>query len=228
MPSSDLMDDLHEADILKSSSDENEVLLSETFLEAVENRRADIETRATSEGAIETWLEDQLNERRETAILAEIGAEDPEFLAHYCAVADLTSALAHEEITRIAIVLLQFDDTKPPADGTPEPFLAVRGETLPTIVRLTERGVVYIWRHECEPCDLMKERLEAIFDEQPSDISLFSVYGPDNAELLHDTFDVVGAPTTLFVLDGRVDTRLHSSHPQEIIESEIENLRELS
>jgi hypothetical protein len=55
-----------------------------------------------------------------------------------------------------------------------------------------------------------------------------AVYGPDAPVLLEERYNVVGAPTTLFVLNGRVDARLQGAHEEYKIESEVQKLRELS
>ena len=94
-------------------------------------------------------------------------------------------------------------------------------------MQLTRRAVVYVWQEDCEPCDLVRQTLEDLLDA-PEDIALFAVYGPDWAELLYEEFDVAGAPTTLFVLDGEVDSRLNGPHYPESYEGELETLRELA
>jgi hypothetical protein len=87
---------------------------------------------------------------------------------------------------------------------------------------------VYVWREECRPCDIVREWFEELFPEPPDDIGLYAVYGPDWAETVKEQFDVTVGPTTLFVVDGRVDCRHIGARTKASVEKEIENIRTLS
>lgn len=150
---------------------------------------------------------------------------DPTVLAEYCAVMEL----AEDEADGIAIMALLDQFTDPPADeGGPSAFLPVRGQRLPFLLPGYDAAIVYIWRDDCPPCDVMKGHFESLFESPPSDLFLVSVYGPQCPVLLDERFDVVGAPTTLFVRDGAVDSRYFGAKDRQVIESEIETVRRLS
>jgi hypothetical protein len=70
----------------------------------------------------------------------------------------------------------------------------------------------------------MVEEFEGLIDGWPDEVARLSLFGPDAVETLRERFDVTGAPTTLFVKDGAVDSRLLGSHHQEAIVSELTHL----
>jgi len=154
-----------------------------------------------------------------------IGGLDPTVLAEYCAAMELVDD--EREGIAVMAILDQFRDP-PPVDGSPSAFLPVRGDRLPFLLAGYEAGIVYVWREDCPPCDVMKEDFEDVFESQPDDLLLVSVYGPECPVLLDERFDVVGAPTVLFVRDGRVDSRMVGARERTAIESEIETLRDLA
>jgi hypothetical protein len=80
----------------------------------------------------------------------------------------------------------------------------------------------------CFAVRLFVEAFQVFFtnDEPPGDLLLLAVYGPDCPRLLDREFDVSGAPTTLFTLDGRVDSRFVGAPSTDGLETEIETLRE--
>lgn len=154
---------------------------------------------------------------------------DSSLLDSYAALEEYVDlkAYAVEDRVQLLTALARFRNDSPTA-GAPEAFLSVQGEHLPGLLGLYERAVVYLWRESCDPCDEMRSVLNDVFDRIPPDVMLISVYGPDSPILLEEIYNVVGAPTTLFVLAGRVDARLQGAHEQYKVESEVKKLRELS
>jgi len=111
----------------------------------------------------------------------------------------------------------------PPLEGAPEAFLPVRGDMLQLLAQLYPQVIVYVWREECDPCDLIRGDLDDLVQPGQAGVPLLAVYGPDWAELLHETYGVVGAPSILFLIDGSVDLRLRGPHPAQVIENELAN-----
>lgn len=175
------------------------------------------ELRSTVEGAT--------GSAAEADALLDVAGEHPSILAEYVALSRETP-LAHGERLRALAVFDSFRDP-PPDAGAPDAFLPVSGERLPLLVSLHHRAVVYVWRHDCPPCDLMREDLDDLLDAPPEDLALFAVYGPECAARLHELYDVPGGPATLFFLDGKVDARLYGAHHREVVETEIEKHRTL-
>jgi thiol-disulfide isomerase/thioredoxin len=160
--------------------------------------------------------------------VAGLGPADTPFLVDFATLFEAAPEATAEEVIRWTAVLDQFRADGPPTDGTPEPFLTVSGEKFPSFLELFSPAVVYIWRRDCEPCDVVRADFEAIFEEPPGDIALLSVYGPDNSRMLHEEYDIAGGPTVLFIVDGRVDARLVGAHTRSKLESEIEILRDIA
>jgi thiol-disulfide isomerase/thioredoxin len=223
MQSDELLDTLVETGILEPTARGNSVAVTANFQEFVEETETTLERR---EG-LRDELEARFDDPEAIDALAALGEEDLQFLAQYCALAEWVESLSHDDLVRTVAVLAQFQEPPPRAEGAPDSFLPVRGEQLLTLLQLTRRAVVYVWQEDCEPCDLTRETFEEQLDI-PADIGLFAVYGPDWAELLYEEFDVAGAPTTLFVLDGQVDSRLNGPHYPESYKGELETLRELA
>jgi hypothetical protein len=139
------------------------------------------------------------------------------------------SDLSTPDCLRSTLVVEQFQRSRPRSDGAPDGFLPVRGDQLPLVLTLTPRAVIYVWRDDCDPCDTMRDEFEAIFGRSGDDeLGLYAVEGPEAPELLYERYEVVGAPTTLFVVDGEVDCRLTGAHYRSVIDSEIETLRDVS
>ncbi|MFD1572354.1 TlpA family protein disulfide reductase [Halorubrum laminariae] len=154
---------------------------------------------------------------------------DPRLLATY---ATLRERHPNLSTTRALVASVLLDSSKsgpPPASGAPEGFVPVHGEDAVRLVDLCDRCVVYVWRDDCPPCESMRPNLSDVFGTVPPEgVLALSVYGPDCAALLDEEYDIVGGPTTLFTLEGRVDTRFVGVAETDSIEREIETLRERS
>jgi thiol-disulfide isomerase/thioredoxin len=217
--------------------DENE--LFETLVESgVLSTREDGEVRPSSEfeSTVSRYGERIRDEtdRRDALVAVDtpsgrvadfvsVAEEAPDFVARYLAVRDVAEALGFVESVRVVILLDRFSGPTPPTEGSPEPFLPVAGERLPAMLGIFPVAVVYVWRERCPDCDEMRDALEAVFERGHDSVTLLSVYGPDCAEMLEERYDVVGGPTTLFAVDGTVDSRLQGAHVEEVVEREVDN-----
>lgn len=160
-----------------------------------------------------------------TALRAGVDA-DAGLVARYVALRDRVEDLAPERALALAVVTGHVEDGTPRADGAPDAFLPVDGDDLVDLVALYRRCVVFAWRENCSPCERTREHFDELFaDGPPEDVMCLAVYGPDCPRLLSEEFDVVGAPTILFTLDGAVDSRLVGLPAREALESEVETLR---
>lgn len=218
-----LLATLEVAGVVESPQDGSTVRLAESFTTAVAVRRESLAD-----------LDDELiTSRVETEVTGEhhpllgvVSHAEPSFVARCLALASHTPELAGEEIVRTAVVLDQFADRAPLSDGAPERFLPICGDRIEIAVALSRFAIVYVWREECPPCDVMCREFESRFTKQPEDIALYAVYGPGWSELLSERYDVGGGPTTLFFADAAVDARLVGAHYGATIGHEIEQLRE--
>lgn len=225
MRSDDVLDALIELNVLEQSPDGETLTVSDGFDELVDETRSTLERDESFRDA----LEERFDDPDVVEALARIGEEDLSFVANYCALTERTESLSPDDLVRVTAVLAQIQGSVPRTEGVPDWFLPVRGDQLPTLLQFAPRAIVYVWREECEPCDLMCETFREAFDgDPPDDVALFAVYGPEHSELLYEEFDVSGAPATLFTIGDRVDSRLYGAHYPEAVEGEIEKIRERS
>ncbi len=182
-------------------------------------RRAELSDRAV--GDLEAGLRQYTGEE-EAAFLAEHVPASTDLLARYCAISAFTRGLQVADRVRTVAAISQFDDE---IGGSPTTFLPVRGDHLSVLLDACRAAVGYTWRHDCPPSEAQRETLDAVFDEPPSDIGLFAVCGPNWTDIPRDEYDVTGGPTTLFGLDGRIDSRRVGAQIPEPVESEVDVLR---
>lgn len=70
---------------------------------------------------------------------------------------------------------------------------------------LVERpdAMVTVWKHGCDPCEAMKEDLDAILDTVPADVAVGGIDG-EEASGFRREFDVSAAPSVLLFRDGEL------------------------
>lgn len=131
------------------------------------------------------------------------------------------------ELITVGKALKQFDEHTP-TDGIPRDFVPIEGEHIPSFLDRYPTAVLYFWREDCEPCSVVRERLEKLLDDTltSGDVGLGAIYGPGSAEFIRDQYDVAVAPTTLFCTDGRVDSRVIGAEPLGVYRREIEIILE--
>ncbi|MEF8814569.1 MAG: thioredoxin family protein [Halovenus sp.] len=196
--------------------------LSEEFSEAVSDRAERVRDDGFDPESPDLA---QLDRSRVVAVRRAF-EDDPTLLGTFWALGAFLSDVTFVDILRVLLVLDTLQHPPDREEGVPDSFLAIRGDRLAKFFPFIQHGMVYVWREDCNPCDTIVEQ----FEQLPSDASegtlRLSVYGPAWAELLETEYDVVGAPTTLFVADGTVDARLVGAHPANTIEQEIVTTRE--
>ncbi|MFC7133255.1 MULTISPECIES: thioredoxin family protein [Salinibaculum] len=196
--------------------------LSEQFVDTVEANQAALDGLTPDESVHAVLGLDS------EGPVSELDEADAPFLVEYATLVEMVSDASAEELIRWTAILDQFRADASPTDGSPEPFLDVSGDKLPSYLELFSPAIVYVWREECDPCDIVRGDFENIFGDAPEDIALFSVYGPDNSVMLQERYDVMAGPTVLFMVDGRVDARLVGAHTRETLDSEIDILRDVA
>jgi len=204
-----VIDSLARSGVIEGTG-EKKVQFTEEFATVIEEQRSFLSS--ADESAITERLDPVTGEETVTEAILDVGAESDRIVAEYLALADC-DGLAHADRLRALTVFDQFYSSPPPARGSPDAFLPVRGDRLPLLFEVYDRAIVYIWREDCRPCDAVRNDLDEIFSDQPDDLGLFSVFGPDWAAPLQEKYDVTGGPTTLFIEDGRIDYRVYSAPP---------------
>lgn len=200
------------------------LVLTRPFLDVVEGKRELLE-----EGEQE-WYDpasDAVTEEGMVPDVLDLGWKQSEFLVHFLALSSFTGERLDREWLRTTAVLAQLREPRPRADGAPKAFLPIHGDWLDVFMELFQNAIVYFWRDDCDPCDVMVEEFDDIFDE-PDGLALFAVYGPAHPRLLQEEYDITGGPATMFVVDGEVDTRLYGAQYRNVIDTEIETVREIA
>lgn len=215
------VDRLVESNVIIVDEDDA-VALSSAFEEAVAGYETSFRDRDAEALAGEFADVAAADEARQ---LGSIGEDDPAFVAGYRVLADSVDGLSHEARLQTVVSLDQIRGSPPRAEGAPDASLPVRGDRLETLLKLYPKVVLYVWKEDCDPCDTVRGDLDDIFAEPPDDLAFLSMYGPDDAEILSDLFDVPGAPTTLFIEDGSVVVRLYGAHHTGVYENEVHDLR---
>jgi hypothetical protein len=225
MSATDAVEQLIERDVFRTADDADELRLTESFREAVEQRRETLADRAPADRP--DAVGDALDDPDLAATLTAADVTDPDFLARYVALRTRADDLSATQALTLAVVVGQLVDGRPRDEGAPEAFLPVDGEDLLRLVALQDRCIVYAWREDCPPCETIKSDFADLFaDGPPGDVLPLAVYGPDCPALLDREFDVSVAPTLLFTLHGDVDSRFVGAPSTEGLRAEIRTLRE--
>jgi len=105
-------------------------------------------------------------------------------------------------------------------------LVTTSGQEFSDLVASGENVLALIFKNECDPCDRVRTKLETLHEESklPPELIVVAVPGPDHRHLLHDEFDVIGAPTLLFCQNGRVEMRLTGDVHREQIRSDVKRI----
>lgn len=224
MTSADAVDRLIARGVFETV-DGTELRLADDFRETITEHRETLAAR-DADGVREAVAALTDDDRAVEALC--VGSEyDPDLLSRYVSLADRDADLSPTQALALAVIVGQLEEGAPPSRGAPKAFLPVSGSDLVRLVDLCQRCIVYAWRDDCSPCETVRTDFDEIIGEDPPrDVMPLAVYGPDCARLLEEEYDVVGAPTTLFTLNGQVDARLVGVPERKTLEREIETIRE--
>lgn len=155
--------------------------------------------------------------------LDSIGVEDQRDWSHFALIQEAILSRLPDRLHSPEIVLFiqQIEEGFPPSTAVPDNFLPIYGDQLPPLVEHIDRVIAYVWRHDCPPCERMRESLENV-DFASQEIVGVGIYGPDHPNILRKEYSVVGGPTTLIFKRSDVDVRLHGAYPEEVIAAELD------
>lgn len=210
----ELLDRLLEARVFEAS-DEGDIRPTDAFRRSREECREEV--AALDDGEFDSTLE-------QFATVDGVAESDVGVDVLGDAVAIYRSAGGLDrEGSLLAALALDRIETGERTSGVPHGFVQLDGEDVDGFVRNHEAAVVYFWREDCAPCDGARENFEALLDdgEIPESVGLGAVYGPDSAELLRENYDVGVAPTTLFCVDGAIDSRIVGNPGYDAFQSEV-------
>lgn len=212
-----LLGDLLEAGIFEQSED-GELRPTEAFRRNRETHRAEV--ASLDEDAFDEELSAFAS--ADGATPSDVGVEA---LGDAKAVFDASESLDRER-SLLAAVALQRIETTDAGSGVPDGFVELDGEEIDGFMQTNPAAVLYFWREDCDPCDGVCDILEALLAEGeiPESVGLGAVYGPDCAELARERYQVAVAPTTLFCVDGRIDSRIVGGSEYGVIRTEIRTI----
>lgn len=225
MQSEDVFERLTEADVLVEEVEGriHRVGVTDSFGDAVDDYRDGLDEETVRESGLLELVASP------DEFLA-LGDRALDFAAIYLALADATAEAELEEgtlsdfVPGAIFVLEHVLNGYPRTDGTPEGFLSIGGDQLELALASFDRLALYVWRDDCPTCDSMREEAEALLEEREPTVPLLSLFGPDATTTLRERFDVFGAPTTLFVHDGEVASRILGSRHKEAVAGELDAL----
>jgi len=221
MDSEQLLEFLLQRDIIEETEDSGQLRLSNSYRERVTAEQNRLE------GADKTEVCNLVQTRytaSEASMVIETCEGDLSPIAKYLAMDLQTDEYDDRTRLRLLLVIEQLYQTVPD-DGVPQSFMSIHPGQLSFALNLYERAIVYVWRHDCPPCEQVRKMLDSLVPEPLDDIALFAVYGPEDPRFLYEQYNVIGGPTTLFLLNGEVDVRLSGTHYTTVIETEIDKLR---
>lgn len=218
------VDQLIESGVFRTNEDGSDLELTESFRETLEKTREELDSK--DDPAVVRKVRTATSNGQRGERFARTFADEVGILAEYCTLGSFLPALSHEDLLQLLSILDLARSGRPPSEGVPEAFVPVRGDRMISLVSLYPAAIVYVWRHDCEPCEVVKQDFDALLPTAPENVALYAVYGPDWAVDLDEAFDVVGAPTVLFVLEGDVDLRLQGSNPRSTLDTEIEKIKQ--
>lgn len=218
----EIIERLSNTGVFRDGEDGTALELSRSFLET----QRDIKSRLEAVDGDSSALNQELSDDDRSRDLVELADHDIELLTMLRAAERIGDEFDDDDLSRVVSVLSYFRYPEPRTEGVPETFVPLHGRQLPHLLRIHPRAIVFVWRDNCDPCETVREDLEEIVAEPPTDIGCFAVYGPECAEFLEDRYEVAAGPTTLFFVDGTVDSRLLGPTPKSVIEQEVEMLKQ--
>lgn len=208
--------------ILLEDSSDGQLALDPQFQKAVESRSESFNGSAGDAVINEVDLQGMATsdlDRLETVL-----SEAPRMAGLFVELHPRLASFDLEQILHLTIVLENVIMDPAPSEGSPRAFLPIHADRLPTIFPVLQQAIVYIWLEDCDPCEQVVNAFNELFSQPPGNIALYAVYGPEDAELLEGKFDVSGGPTTLFVKNGTIETRLYGRQSKTVLDKEIKLL----
>jgi len=192
--------------------------LTDDFRTARERRRGEFDETADAEGRIAEYVDG-----------TPFSVEDVDewIVADAMAVQDTCETIDAGTSVHVALSLDRSESVE--SDGhVPSGFVSIAGEEIESFLDAHPASIVYCWREDCEPCDAVRRHLEDLRERGaiPDGIGLGAIYGPDNARVLSEEYDIGGSPTTLFCSGTRIESRCVGNPGPNGLQREIDLLAE--
>jgi len=204
------------------SAPENEIEISESFSRDVDEMQEFVNGADPDE--VYNRLSEALRKHLDPEFVQILMTKDDRLLSYLLVIDNREVNIPLEYLRPLLLIIDHLEKGMPKDSDSPESFLPIRPDQLDIIKSLYEKFVLYIWREECDPCDLMKTEFDDILQDEELDLGLFALYGPSCAQKLQKEYDVHAGPTTLFFLREQIDTRLVGAQYRSPIKNELETL----
>jgi hypothetical protein len=121
-----------------------------------------------------------------------------EQLVAYLALKDhLDGSYTTNEVARMAVVVTELG----PGTPVPEEVETLIDDTYEGFLAGHERAIVTVWKHHCDPCETMKEEIDAILDAIPDGVVVGGIDGEKCSDFRR-TYDIDAAPAMVLFTNG--------------------------
>jgi len=184
-------------------------LHTEVVSEQSEISQADL-TAILTDLDLETWTTSDENNLEQNVFV------DLHAIERFC------GDLSRTELVQISQYLRRFDALEP-LDGVPDGFVSLLGTEIDRFLHDTPHCVLYFWKMDCAPCDVVKEDLSrcAENDDIHEDIGFAAINGTNCFDLIYEEYDIAVAPTIAFCHGGEIDSRLTGAIHLDVVQEEI-------
>lgn len=146
--------------------------------------------------------------------VSELGVGREEFATFLTLRSAVDGGYTHPELTRMARMVAELGPSTP----VPGAVEHLDDDSYGTFVADEERAVVTVWKLFCDPCDAMKEDLDAVLSALPADAPVGGVDGERCPEFCRDV-GVDAAPAIVLFDDGDpVETITGRTDPEPLAE----------
>lgn len=135
-------------------------------------------------------------ERAEERVEA-LGVTREEFVAYLALDSTLEESYATAELARMAAVVVELG----PGTPVPEDIERLDDESYGEFVGAHDRAIVTVWKHHCDPCEAMKDELDAILGEVPDEVAVGGLDG-ERCPAFRRTYGIDAAPALVLFADG--------------------------
>ncbi|WP_435076009.1 thioredoxin family protein [Halococcus sp. AFM35] len=136
---------------------------------------------------------------RAAARIDALGVTREEFIAFLALDSELDEGYSTATLARMAAVVTELDPETP----VPEDVETLTDETYPAFVADHDRAIVTVWKHHCDPCEAMKEELDAILERIPDGVAVGGIDGK-HAPSFRRAYDVDAAPAMVLFENGEL------------------------
>jgi PAS domain-containing protein len=173
-----------DAEALVAALVDGDVLAVDTGSDTVTTTAAFEDTRAIYHDSYESVPEDVFHEavadafgfasaERAAERVEALGVTRAEFVAYLAIDSELDGSQSPATLARMARVV----DGVGPGTPVPEDIPELDDESYRAFVEANERAIITVWKHHCDPCEAMKEELDAILDAIPDGVAIGGLDG---------------------------------------------------